>query len=141
MDWFDVPAIHRTLKSLLQHHSSEASIIPLALRPRHGPALIYGNYSCGSRLREMTGPAGDHATSELHPSSSEGRPTCLSRACASPRGREQGAGTTAPGPNRAPAISKSPSAGDGWLLDGKATHLLKQERCPNALPKRDSGRC
>ena len=57
MDWVDLPAIHGTLKSLLQHHSSEASIIPLVLRPLHGPALIYDNYSCGNRLREMTGPA------------------------------------------------------------------------------------
>ena len=27
MDWFDVPALHGTLKSLLQHHSSKASIL------------------------------------------------------------------------------------------------------------------
>ena len=33
IDWFDLPAIQGTLKSLLQHHSSEASIIPLALSP------------------------------------------------------------------------------------------------------------
>ena len=26
MDWFDLLAVHRTLKSLLQHHSSKASI-------------------------------------------------------------------------------------------------------------------
>ena len=28
MDWFDLLAVHRTLKSLLQHHSSQASILP-----------------------------------------------------------------------------------------------------------------
>ena len=27
-DWLDLPAVQRTLKSLLQHHSSEASILP-----------------------------------------------------------------------------------------------------------------
>ena len=27
MDWLDVPAVQRTLKSLLQHHSSKASIL------------------------------------------------------------------------------------------------------------------
>ena len=27
MDWLDLLAVHRTLKSLLQHHSSEASIL------------------------------------------------------------------------------------------------------------------
>ena len=26
-DWLDLPAVHRTLKSLLQHHSSKASIL------------------------------------------------------------------------------------------------------------------
>ena len=26
VDWFDLLAVHRTLKSLLQHHSSKASI-------------------------------------------------------------------------------------------------------------------
>ena len=28
MDWLDLLAVHGTLKSLLQHHSSEASILP-----------------------------------------------------------------------------------------------------------------
>ena len=28
MDWLDLLAVHRTLKSLLQHHSSKASILP-----------------------------------------------------------------------------------------------------------------
>ena len=27
-DWFDLPAVQRTLKSLLQHHNSKASILP-----------------------------------------------------------------------------------------------------------------
>ena len=27
MDWFDLPVVHGTLKSLLQHHSSKASIL------------------------------------------------------------------------------------------------------------------
>ena len=27
MDWFDLPAVQGTLKSLLQHHSSKASIL------------------------------------------------------------------------------------------------------------------
>ena len=27
MDWFDLPAVQRTLKSLFQHHSSKASIL------------------------------------------------------------------------------------------------------------------
>ena len=27
-DWFDLPAVQETLKSLLQHHSSKASILP-----------------------------------------------------------------------------------------------------------------
>ena len=27
MDWFDLPAVQETLKSLLQHHSSKASIL------------------------------------------------------------------------------------------------------------------
>ena len=27
IDWFDLLAVHRTLKSLLQHHSSKASIL------------------------------------------------------------------------------------------------------------------
>ena len=27
MDWLDLPAVQRTLKSLLQHHSSKASIL------------------------------------------------------------------------------------------------------------------
>ena len=27
MDWFDFLAVHRTLKSLLQHHSSKASVL------------------------------------------------------------------------------------------------------------------
>ena len=27
MDWFDIPAVQRTLKTLLQHHSSKASIL------------------------------------------------------------------------------------------------------------------
>ena len=27
MDWLDIPAVQRTLKSLLQHHSSKASIL------------------------------------------------------------------------------------------------------------------
>ena len=27
MDWLDLPAVHGTLKSLLQHHSSKASIL------------------------------------------------------------------------------------------------------------------
>ena len=27
IDWFDLPAVQRTLKSLLQHHSSKASIV------------------------------------------------------------------------------------------------------------------
>ena len=27
-DWFDLPALQRTLKSLLQHHNSKASILP-----------------------------------------------------------------------------------------------------------------
>ena len=30
IDWFDLLAIHRTLKSLLQHHSSKASIFRLS---------------------------------------------------------------------------------------------------------------
>ena len=29
MDWFDLRAVQGTLKSLLQHHSSEASILQL----------------------------------------------------------------------------------------------------------------
>ena len=33
IEWFDLLAVQGTLKSLLQHHSSEASIIPLALSP------------------------------------------------------------------------------------------------------------
>ena len=28
MDWLDFPAVQRTLKSLLQHHSSKAAILP-----------------------------------------------------------------------------------------------------------------
>ena len=28
MDWLDLLAVHRTLKNLLQHHSSKASILP-----------------------------------------------------------------------------------------------------------------
>ena len=31
MDWFDLRAVHGTLKSLLQHHSSKASILWLSL--------------------------------------------------------------------------------------------------------------
>ena len=27
IDWFDLPAVHRTLKSLLQHHGSKESIL------------------------------------------------------------------------------------------------------------------
>ena len=38
MDWFDLLAVQRTLKSLLQHHSSKASII-LALSLLCGPTL------------------------------------------------------------------------------------------------------
>ena len=30
MDWLDLPAVQRTLKSLLQHHSSKASILRLS---------------------------------------------------------------------------------------------------------------
>ena len=37
MDWFDLLAVQGTLKSLLQHHSSEASIFLLLSLP-YGPA-------------------------------------------------------------------------------------------------------
>ena len=37
MDWLDLLAVQGTLKSLLQHHSSKASI--LALSPLHSPTL------------------------------------------------------------------------------------------------------
>ena len=30
IDWFDLPALQETLKSLLQHHSSKASILQLS---------------------------------------------------------------------------------------------------------------
>ena len=44
IDWLDLLAVQGTLKSLLQHHSSKASI--LQLRFIYGPALtsIYGNW-------------------------------------------------------------------------------------------------
>ena len=32
IDWFDLPAIQETLKSLLQHHSSKASILQLIFK-------------------------------------------------------------------------------------------------------------
>jgi len=37
MDWLDLLAVQRTLKSLLQHHSSKASILPLSFL--HSPTL------------------------------------------------------------------------------------------------------
>ena len=38
IDWFDLLAVHGTLKSLLQHHSSKASIL-LVLSLLYGPTL------------------------------------------------------------------------------------------------------
>ena len=38
IDWFDLLAVQGTLKSLLQHHSSKASILQLSLL--YGPTLI-----------------------------------------------------------------------------------------------------
>ena len=38
IDWFDLPAVQRTLKSLLQHHSTKASILWL-LSFLYGPTL------------------------------------------------------------------------------------------------------
>ena len=35
MDWLDLLAVQRTLKSLLQHHSSKASILPLCVSFLH----------------------------------------------------------------------------------------------------------
>ena len=37
IDWFDLLAVQETLKSLLQHHSSKASVLPLSLL--YGPTL------------------------------------------------------------------------------------------------------
>ena len=39
IDRFDLLAVQRTLKSLLQHHNSKASILPLALSLLYGPDL------------------------------------------------------------------------------------------------------
>ena len=39
MDWLDLLAVPGTLKSLLQHHRSKASILHPALSLFHGPAL------------------------------------------------------------------------------------------------------
>ena len=39
MDWLDLLAVQRTLKSLLQHHSSKASINSLALSFLYSPTL------------------------------------------------------------------------------------------------------
>ena len=39
IDRFDLLEVQRTLKSLLQHHSSKASILPLALSLLYGPDL------------------------------------------------------------------------------------------------------
>ena len=39
MDWLDLLAVQGTLKSLLQHHSSKASILSLALSFLHSPTL------------------------------------------------------------------------------------------------------
>ena len=39
MDWFDLLAVQGTLQSLLQHHSSKASILQFLLRLLYGPTL------------------------------------------------------------------------------------------------------
>ena len=41
MDWLDLPAVQGTLKSLLQHHSSKASIL------QHYESHTLGKYYCG----------------------------------------------------------------------------------------------
>ena len=40
MDWLDLPAVQRTLKSLLQHRSSKASIL------QHSESHTLGKYYC-----------------------------------------------------------------------------------------------
>ena len=51
MDWFDLPAVQGPLKSLLQHHSSKASVAQPSLWssshiPTHGHPLVFGgNFS------------------------------------------------------------------------------------------------
>ena len=43
MDWLDLPAVQGTLKSLLQHHSSKASIVPV-LSFLYSPTLTSIHY-------------------------------------------------------------------------------------------------
>ena len=40
MDWFDLLAVQGTLRSLLQHHSSKASIL------QHPPSLRFSSHNC-----------------------------------------------------------------------------------------------
>ena len=41
MDWLDLLAVQGTLKSLLQHHSSKASILQCSLSFLHSPTLTF----------------------------------------------------------------------------------------------------
>ena len=54
MDWLDLLAVHETLKSLLQHHSSKASIL------RHSAFFIvqcsYPNMTTGKTIPWLDGP-------------------------------------------------------------------------------------
>ena len=40
IDWFDLLAVQRTLKNLLQHHNSKASVVPYSAF-FHGPSLTF----------------------------------------------------------------------------------------------------
>ena len=41
VDWFDLLAVHRILKSLYQYHSSKAPILQLSLSLLYGPTLTF----------------------------------------------------------------------------------------------------
>ena len=53
MDWFDLHAVHKTLKRLLQHHSSKASILQCSaffmVQPSH-PYMTVGKVVALTRL-------------------------------------------------------------------------------------------
>ena len=48
MDWFDLLAVQGTLKSLLPHHSSKASILPPL--PYFSSYFLHGTYLLNSPL-------------------------------------------------------------------------------------------